>query len=517
MNTHAHKLLFLMVLLLGACTSQPAPATPSPPPPTATPVLPTVTPNSPDYWPTAGWRTSTPEEQGIDSEELAELMDYLSEGIDSLMIIRNGYVVLDAYFYPFTEGILHDLASATKSFTSSLIGIALEQGNIDGVEQPVLDFFPERSIANLSADKEAMTLENLLTMRSGIDCRGESTVREMMASPDWSQFILDLPVNTKPGTSYNYCSQNSHLLSAIIKETTGMSALSFAAQNLFGPLGIPDVTWPSDPQGNSWGWGDLKMAPHDMAKLGYLYLNRGQWDGRQLMSEEWVDAATTGQSYGYQWWLKPSGAYFATGVGGQEIWVVPEENLIVVMTGTTGGGGADAWGDRLMSSRILPLLKSSTALPPNPAGGASLESKILAAAEPVEIQPKTVPQMPEIAGSVADKTYVMDPNPAGIRSFSLDFPVESEALLKLRFDDDSSILWPIGLDDVLRFSPGLYGLASGAKGWWESENVFVVHRQDIGNSRWRAERISAAFEESVVSLQIENADGVLTVNGRIEE
>lgn len=134
MNTHAHKLLFLMVLLLGACTSQPAPATPFPPPPTATPVLPTVTPNSPDYWPTAGWRTSTPEEQGIDSEELAELMDYLSEGIDSLMIIRNGYVVLDAYFYPFTEGMLHDLASATKSFTSSLIGIALEQGNIDGVE-----------------------------------------------------------------------------------------------------------------------------------------------------------------------------------------------------------------------------------------------------------------------------------------------------------------------------------------------------------------------------------------------
>jgi CubicO group peptidase (beta-lactamase class C family) len=519
--TAAVHAIFLL-LALGACANQNATPTVTPvPEPTPTSVPPTAAPSGPQYWPTGGWRTSTPEEQGIDSEQLAELMDYLLEqqgtDIDSLMIVRNGYVVMDVYFYPFEKGMLHDLASATKSFTSSLIGIAIEQGHIQSVEQPVLDFFPERVVANLSAEKEAMTLEDLLTMRSGIECHGEVTVREMIASPDWGQFILDLPVISKPGLSYNYCSQNSHLLSAVIQEATGMSALSYAGQNLFGPLGIPDVTWPSDPQGNSWGWGDLKATPNDMAKLGYLYLNRGQWDGRQLVSEEWVAAATSGRSYGYQWWLKPSGAYYATGVGGQEIWVVPDKDLIVVMTGATGGGGANAWGDRLMSSRLLPLVESSAALPPNPDGVASLKSKILAAAKPAESQPKAIPPMPEIVSSVAGTTYAMDPNPAGIHSFSVDFPEESVALAKMRFADATHILWRIGLDDVLRFSPGLFGLTSGAKGWWESEDIFVVSREDIGSSRPREERISATFEDDEVTLQIENSDGAITVVGRLEE
>ncbi len=257
----------------------------------------------------------------MDSELLAEMMDYLQEqngfNIHSLLIIRNGHVVTDAYFYPFAQSrSLHDLASATKSFTSTLIGIAIAQGYIESVEQPVLDFFPESSVANLDANKSAMTLEDLLTMRSGFQCSGEASVREMMASPDWSQFTLDLPMAAEPGTRYVYCSPNSHLLSAIIQETTGMSALAFAQEHLFRPLGVSDVIWPTDPQGNNWGWGDLKLAPHDMAKLGYLFLNEGRWDGQQVVSAAWAKAATSGGSYGYQWWLKPSGAYFATGGGG---------------------------------------------------------------------------------------------------------------------------------------------------------------------------------------------------------
>ena len=166
----------------------------------------------------------------------------------------------------------------------------------------------------------------------------------MMASPDWVQFALDLPMGTEPGTLYNYCNLNPHLLSAIIQETTGMSALAFAQEHLFGPLGVSDVIWPPGPQGNNRGWGELKLAPHDMAKLGYLFLNEGLWDGQQVVSAAWVKAATSGGSYGYQWWLKPSGFYFATGVGGQEIWVLPARDMVVVMTGATGGGGAGELG-----------------------------------------------------------------------------------------------------------------------------------------------------------------------------
>jgi CubicO group peptidase (beta-lactamase class C family) len=478
-------------------------------------------PIKPDYWPTNGWRTSTPEEQGIDSEQLAELIDYLQEqngfDIHSLLIIRNGYIVADAYFYPFAPDMLHDLASATKSFMSTLIGIAINQGYIESVEQPVLDFFPERSVANLDANKEAMTLEDLLTMRSGLSCQGESTTQEMMASPDWTQFALDQPMTREPGTSYDYCGLNSHLLSAIVQETTGMSALTFGVQYLFGPVGVSDVRWPSDPQGNSWGWGEMNLGPHDMAKLGYLFLNDGQWDGQQLVSAEWVEAATSGSSYGYQWWLKPSGIYYATGVGGQEIWVLPDQKMVVVMTGSSGGGGTGAWGDLLMKSRILPLAESTTSLPPNPNGMAALASRIRqAAASP---QPEPVPPLPEIAHQVAGKTIVLDPNQVGLQTVSLDFPEQAEAAVSLSFSDGSQVEWPVGLDNLYRFTPFEYGLTMGLKGWWESDNVFVVQRDVIGG--YERESLTTTFEEDQIAVEIQNltagGGGSVTLIGQLEE
>ena len=184
-------------------------------------------------------------------------MDYIQEQnsftIHSLLIIRNGYIVTDAYFYPFAQGYLHGLASATKSLTSSLIGIAIDKGYIESVEQPILDFFPEYSVANLDANKAAMTLEDLLTMSSGFECNNADVDAPMLASPDSVRFALDLPMAAEPGTRYVYCNANVHLLSAIIQKTTGMSALAFAQEHLFGPLGVSDAIWLSDPQGNNIG------------------------------------------------------------------------------------------------------------------------------------------------------------------------------------------------------------------------------------------------------------------------
>jgi CubicO group peptidase (beta-lactamase class C family) len=536
MSTYSFVLSILMVLLLSACVSQTS--TPAPSPATATPVPPTAvatpsvapTPIGPDYWPTEGWRTSTPEEQGLDSEQLAELMDYLQEQdnftIHSLLIIRNGHVVTDAYFQPFAQDSLHELASATKSFTSSLIGIAIDKGYIEGVEQPVLDFFPERTVANLDANKQAMTLENLLTMRSGSNCSDGSTfftLSQMKASPDWVQFALDLPVNTKPGTHYNYCNLNSHLLSAIIQETTGMSALAFAQEQLFGPLGVSDVIWPPGPQGNNRGWGEMKLAPHDMAKLGYLFLNEGLWDGQQVLSTAWVRAASSGSSYGYQWWLKPSGTYFASGVGGQEIWVLPDRDMVVVMTGETSGGGAGEWGDQLMGSHIVPLAISGAPLPPNPDGVATLESKIQAAVAPVHVQPEPIAPFPEIAQRVAGISYVFDDNPWGLLSFTLSFPTHDEALLKVTTlgsgaEADPQFEWLMGLDNVDRIAPGRFGLLTSAKGSWESETVFVAHIDDFANEGHHKFRISLAFEGDQLTVE-QWVDGTLagTLFGRVEE
>ena len=233
------------------------------------------------------------------------------------------------------------------------------------------------------------------------------------------------------------------------------------------------------------------------------------------MSSAWVEAATSGLSYGYQWWLDPSGSYYACGVGGQEIWVLPGQDMVVVMTGASGGGCTGAWGERLMSSHIIPLAESAAPLPTNPDGVALLESKLQqVAAMP---QPEPVPPLPEIAQRVAGQTFVMDPNPAGLHSVSLDFPEEAEAALSLSFIDGNQIEWLVGLDNVLRFSPGLQGLPSGAKGWWESDNVFIVHREEIGFSRPQEEQISATFEEDLVTLQLQGSSGAMTIVGRLEE
>jgi CubicO group peptidase (beta-lactamase class C family) len=187
----------------------------------------------------------------MDSEVLAQAFDYVREyqiPIHSLVIVRNGYVVLDAYFYPFEEGQLHDGASMTKSITSTLIGIAIGEHKLSGVRQPVLPLFPQRNIGNRDPQKGLITVEHLLTMTSGLDCQfdhDEITLKQMMQSKNWVQFMLDLPMAAEPGSKFVYCSGGMHLLSGIISQTTGSDALEFARRALFKPLGIENVIWPS--------------------------------------------------------------------------------------------------------------------------------------------------------------------------------------------------------------------------------------------------------------------------------
>jgi len=483
-------------------------------------VVTSVPTESPDYWPTDGWRTSTPEQQGMNSERLAEALDFCREAdvnIHSLLVIRNGYIVADAHFYPFTRGSKHDVASVTKSFTSTLIGIAIDKGYIDSTNKPVLDFFPERTVANLDANKRAMTLEHLLTMTSGLECinaPGEVTLFQMMASPDWVQFVLDLPMSDKPGSRFVYNSGGSHLLSAIIRRTTGVSALDFAREHLFKPLGISDVFWPFDPQGvNNHGWGDLLVKPHDMAKLGYLYLHEGVWDSQQVVSREWVAAATSKHvatrdpghnGYGYQWWIGSSGGYSAIGRGGQRIFVVPDKNMVVVIT---AGGGILR---RLLPSFIIPAAESATPLPANPDGVALLESKIRDAAV-ADAEPKPVPPLPETARKVSGLMYALDANPYGLASASLVFREgASEATIRLPFSaptgEKSELALPIGLDDVYRIAPGRLGMPAATKGFWETDNAFDINLNEIGNiNNWR---ITMTFEDDRVTVQMQENTGL---------
>lgn len=473
-------------------------------------------------WPTVAWQSSTPEEQGMDSEALADLVSYVQDQsftAHSLLIIRNGYIVTDAYFFPYAPDELHYLASATKSFTSTLIGIAIEQDHIESVDQDLLGFFPERTVANLNASKEAMTLENSLAMRSGFECGGSggATDAQMWASPDWVQFALDLPMAAEPGAIYNYCNQNPHLLSAIIQETTGMSALAFAEEYLFGPLGVTDSVWLVDPDGINHGYGDMYLRPHDMAKLGYLFLNGGMWEDRKVVSTGWVESATTSQQssgYGYLWWLNPElGFYWASGVGGQNIFVLPDQDMIVVTTGTTGGGGSGGWGEKLLISRIIPLAESAVPLPTNAAGVAALESSIQSAAAPVDVQP--VPPLPDVALEIDGRTIVLESNAVGLESGSLAFPEEAEAVVTWRYASGNPVEALIGLDNVERYFPLQNGLRAAAKGGWESDNVFAFQITEIGGTT--PQQIRFTFEGDHVTIDSQAGADSVTLVGQLEK
>lgn len=355
---------------------------------------------APDYWPTAGWRSATPESQGMDSGKLADMLEQIQRGdaIDSLTIIRHGYLVLDAYVHPFHKGLKHNVYSCTKSVTSALVGIALQQGHIPAVSHPLLGFFPERTVAHLDDRKQAITLEHLLTMTSGLHCRDTSRYqwagwRAMQQSGDWAQYILDLPMEAAPGARFNYCNGVSYLLSAILQRATGMPTLDFARQHLFGPLGITDVHWRSSPQGVTIGGSNLSLTPHDMAKIGWLYLNHGHWDGRQVVPAAWVEASTRGHVrtgrfpyYGYQWWSdsipsqqqpdKPMVDYYAAlGYKGQAIFVVPAQQLVAVFTSNLSVHDRDI-PKMLLEHTIIPAAASATPLPANPAQQARLQALV---------------------------------------------------------------------------------------------------------------------------------------------
>ena len=299
------------------------------------------------YWPTGGWRYASPEDVGIDGGVLDEMIEHVKSsgmGADSVLVIRNGYLVSD-YSSGLDETDIHIIFSCTKSVVSTLIGLAIDEGYIDpDLDQRLLDIFPDRTVANPSAWKDEITLRDLLMMSGGFDARDSwiyswEWLGRMHEAEDALQYMLDLEMAFEPGSRFEYTNGVSHLLSYIITEATGMSALEFAQEHLFEPIGITRAEWTTDNMDRNWGYSNLYITPHEMAKFGYLFLHGGEWDGEQVVPEEWVEEATAKHidaniypGYGYQWWVHPDGYYSGVGHMGQFIHVVPDLNLIMVTT-----------------------------------------------------------------------------------------------------------------------------------------------------------------------------------------
>jgi CubicO group peptidase (beta-lactamase class C family) len=470
-------------------------------------------------WPTKDWDTSPPERQGMDSGALVDLVKFGAlQKMNSLLVTRHGRIVTEAYYAPFRAGHKHRINSATKAVSATLIAIALKNGLLDSLDRRVLDFFPDREIANLDDRKRAMTVQHLLNQTSGLewsepltDARPASPIA-MERSGNWQQFILDRPMARAPGASFDYNSGNSHLLAAIVAKLTGGMPIDYAKAQLFSPLGITDFFWAQDPQGIPTGGFGLYLQPRDMAKIGYLYLRNGAWEGRQILPETWIDSVNHASvdmnlsfmpslRYANQFWAVPGRqVYMAVGYRRQIIVVMPALDVVVVATGTRHYSF-----DRLIDL-ITDAVKSSQPLPENGPAQAALDRSIADAATE---RPSPTGPTPETAKRVSGKTYRFAPNALNLRSMTLDLS-----------DPDASFEFvstinrnggPLGLDGTYRIGGRARFGVNAAKGSWQNEKTFVLELQTLGNDD--ARRFTLTFEGEKVELLFQNELGF---NARLE-
>ncbi len=295
-------------------------------------------------WPSKDWKVKKPEKVGLDKDIIAAMIDEIDQSglsLDGLVVVHKGVIVVEKYFYIYKESTLHETYSVTKSVISALVGIALNQGCINSIEDPVLPYFPEMELQNVSEQKELLTIKDFLTMSSGLAYNPD----EMYASMDWAQYTLDQPLIYQPGESWFYSNGGPQVLSALISQACEMDTVEFAKLYLFDPLGIKNFRWERGPNGHPNGSWGLELSPRDMAKFGYLYLHDGLWDGEQILPPDWVELSRLSYHqvpdplepwnlyYGFLWWIHGDGFYAAHGYKGQFIYLAPEQDLVIVITG----------------------------------------------------------------------------------------------------------------------------------------------------------------------------------------
>src|SRR5262245_58223570 len=376
---------------------------------------------------------SSPEAQGVDSAALLTFIEELDkiDTMNSIMLVRHGQVVAEGWWAPYGPESPHSLFSLSKSFTSTAVGIAIAEGKLK-LDDEVLKFFPEEAPAEASNNLKAMRVSDLLRMSTGQQSEPQRTPKE-----PWVKSFLAHAVPFKPGTHFLYNTSGTYMLSAIVQKATGMTVLDYLKPRLFEPLGIANPTWEVSPQGISAGGYGLSIRTEDIAKFGQLYLQKGKWNGKQLVPESWVESATARQTsngsspksdwdqgYGYQFWRCRHGAYRGDGAFGQYCVVWPEQDLVIAITSGVRDMQAVL---NLIWDKLTPAL-NVTSLTPNEGVQKKLQQKL----KSLSVR---LPQGSATAANVFGKKFEFPANDRKLESIVLENDAKNDTVtLVARFN-----------------------------------------------------------------------------------
>ncbi len=422
----------------------------------------------------------TPEEQGISSRSIVEFFEALEkaqpDALHSVMIRRHGLIVSQGWWAPYAPETPHLLWSLSKSFTSTAIGLAQDEGLLS-IDDLVISFFPEDIPEELSSNLKAMRISDLLRMNTGQAV--EPGFRNMQ-SDNWVEAFLAHKVDYKPGTHFKYNSMATYMCSAILQKVTGMTMVDYLTPRLFEPLGIQKPTWETDPKGiNVGGWG-LSVRTEDISKLGQLYLQKGKWEGKQLLSEAWVEAATSNQTsngsnpesdwdqgYGYQFWQCRYNAYRGDGAFGQYCLVMPEQDAVIAIT--AGSDNLQGILD-VVWEYLLPAMEEES-LPPDEAGLELLYQKLQGLAISYVPGEKSSP----LASDISGKVFLLEENTRSIKSISFNFE-SSPVQLTIITDQGKNTISAAytDMEKGILPNPQLVSDKVAVNGAWESPDTYVV-------------------------------------------
>lgn len=319
-----------------------------------------------------------PEVPPVSKDSIATIAASMADigPVSSILISQGGEPVAEEYFGRMNERRTHNIKSASKSILSILVGIAIEKGYLEGVDQPIGAFFQDYFKSNPDSLKESITIGDLLTMRSGLASTSRRNYGQWVISDNWIHYKLSRPMSGRPGVDRDYSTGNTHLLSVIITRASGMTTRAFANKYLFDPMDIELGGWDRDPQGYYFGGNNMAMRPADMAKIGQLMLDMGEYEGRQLVPGDWIVQSVipvTGRregikNYGYLWFRRMSAGIhmvYAFGNGGQYIMILPEIESVITVTTRIGASNTRSYRRTLfrhLDNQIIPALTSRLSL-----------------------------------------------------------------------------------------------------------------------------------------------------------